>query len=271
MKKFAFLLALLPLAVSAGVVDTVAIESSRYVATPYTFNIAIPADYQTNADTRYPVLYLLHGHGGNQNSWGGIVPLDVIADDYGMIIVTPDGRNSWYWDSPLKPQLHMESFIIEELIPYVDANYRTIPERSQRAITGLSMGGHGAFWLACRHHALFGNVGATSGGVDIVPFPGKWSMDGLIGKKADNLDAWVSHSVMSRTDSIVPGRFNIIFDCGTEDFFYDVNCKLDSVLTSEGVEHIFLKSSGAHNGAYWSRSIYPQLDFFHRKFKETKK
>lgn len=156
---------------AAGRVDTVTVNSS-YVGSPYKFNVSLPADYFTGSDTtRYPVVYLLNGHGGNQNSWGGLIPLDTVATTYSVIIVTPDGRNSWYWDSPVRPEMQMESFIIDELVPFVDSKYRTIPSPRSRAITGLSMGGHGALWLALRHPDVFANAGSTSGGVDIMPFP----------------------------------------------------------------------------------------------------
>ena len=69
------------------------------------------------------------------------------------------------------PESRYETFISKELIAYTDKNLNAIPDRSKRAITGLSMGGHGAMWNAIRHQDVFGAVGTTSGGMDIRPFP----------------------------------------------------------------------------------------------------
>lgn len=252
----------------SGRVDTLALDS-RLVKSPMAVNVALPGGYFADSSSRYPVLYLLHGHGGNRNTWGRLIALDSAATSHKMIIVTLDGRNSWYWDSPLVPDLQMESFITRELVPTIDSLFRTIPDRSHRAVTGLSMGGHGAMWLALHHKDMFGNVGSTSGGVDIMPFPNRWNIDATIGDYAKCNDSWKSHSVMSHVDSITPGDYNIIFDCGTEDFFFDVNNRLDSILTARGIEHTYLTSPGIHNGDYWKKSILPQLDFFEKHFNKN--
>lgn len=249
-----------------GRVDTVTISPVNIQA-PYTFNISLPASYIADDDTtRYPVVFLLNGHGGNQNSWGGIVPLDSIASAYSIIIVTPHGRNTWYWDSPRDPKVKMETFITDELIPYIDSNYRTIPAPESRAITGFSMGGHGALWLAIRHPELFANAGASSGGVDFTPFPGRWNIPTALGALDENRELWESHTVMSQLDALQQCEqpLNIIFDCGTEDFFYDVNCALDSALNYRHIHHTYITGPGKHNGEYWTRALYPQLDFFNR-------
>ena len=129
-----------------------------------------------------PVLYLLHGYGGNAKTWIGIKPnLPQIADEKGMIFVCPDGKNSWYWDSPLNPSYRYETFISSELVKYIDEHYKTIADRKGRAITGLSMGGHGAMWNAIRHKDIFGGAGTTSGGMDIRPFPKNWEMSKQLG------------------------------------------------------------------------------------------
>lgn len=95
-----------------------------------------------------PAIYLLHGYGGNAKTWIGIKPnLPQIADEKGIIFVCPDGKNSWYWDSPLNPSYRYETFISSELVKYIDEHYKTIADRKGRAITGLSMGGHGAMWM----------------------------------------------------------------------------------------------------------------------------
>lgn len=246
--------------------DTIEVPAT-YIVSPMRVTVAVPMSYLEEGDTAtYPVVYLLNGHGGNWRNWPGIVPIDSIATEYRAIVVCPDGRNTWYWDSPLDSNYRMESFIIKELVPYIDANYRTRPSRENRAITGFSMGGHGGLWLGIRHSDVFGNAGSTSGGVDIMPWPNSWSMAMRLGPQDENREVWESHTVKNLVDSLQPGQLNIIFDCGTEDFFYEVNCNLDSALNARKIPHVYITGPGRHLGSYWCKSIYPQLEFFHDKF-----
>ena len=86
-----------------------------------------------------PVIYLLHGYGGNAKTWIGVKPdLPQIADEKGIIFVCPDGKNSWYWDSPKDPSYRYETFVSSELVKYIDGHYKTIADRKGRAITGVT-------------------------------------------------------------------------------------------------------------------------------------
>ena len=141
---------------------------ATYVASPMDVKIILPKSYATSADKKYPVVYLLNGHGGDEDSWlkYNEPRLDSLATVYDMIMVCPDGRNTWYWDAPLDSTLKMESFLVKELVPYIDKNYRTIADAKHRAITGLSMGGHGGLWYGMRHSDVWGSAGSMSGGVN---------------------------------------------------------------------------------------------------------
>ncbi len=249
-----------------NIADTIVVPGGRWLDTDMKVTVAVPASYRCEGDTaHYPTVYLLNGHGGSYKNWGTLLDLDSAATAYGCIILCTSGMNSCYWDSPVKPGMQMESFIVNTLIPAVDSLYRTIPDRSQRAITGFSMGGHGALWLAIRHKDLFSSVGSTSGGVDIRPFPTRWNMPDMLGSKKDNPARWDAHTIATAVDSLKPGELNIIFDCGTDDFFYKVNCSLDSTMNARGIHHTFITNPGAHTASYWRRSIIPQLDFFKAK------
>lgn len=267
MKRNLFLfLTLLLVSIAAKAVNDYDVES-RYIVSPAKVTVAVPADYATAGNTAtYPVVYMLNGHGGNNRSWSTVIDLDSLATANRVIIVCPDGRNSWYWDSPIDPKMQMESYITKELVPWVDNHYRTRTNRDGRAITGFSMGGHGALWIAFRHPDLFANVGATSGGVDIRPFPSKWDMAKRLGPYNKNRKRWNNHTIATLVEKVKPGKYNIIFDCGTEDFFYQVNCNLDKAMTRRGIEHTFLTSAGAHTSSYWHRSIQPQMKFFETLF-----
>ena len=263
---FLSLVAFFALSVQAAVVDTINVRSDAMNKEIQTV-IVLPGSGKITA----PVIYLLHGHGGNAKTWIGLKPnLPEIADRYGIIFVCPDGKNSWYWDSPVNPSYRYETFVAKELVNYIDANYPTIKDRTARAITGLSMGGHGGLWIGLRHPDLFGNIGSTSGGVDIRPFPKKWNIADRLGPYAENPRRWADHTVMTLIEKVEPGQWNIIFDCGTEDFFYIIYCHLDKAMTRRGIKHTFLTSKGAHTPSYWHKSIQPQLRFFHSRFYPTR-
>ena len=246
--------------VQAQQVDTVSVYSpamNREVKNV----IILPSGYDSST-TEYPVVYLLHGYGDNHQSWLTIQPeLPELASRYGMILVCPDGSNSWYWDSPVNPEIRYETYVSSELIPYIDTHYKTIRDKSGRAITGLSMGGHGAMWLAIRHQDTFGACGSTSGGVDIRPFPEEWEIKDLLGEYYTNGERWDEYTVMNQLYKIRPG-LAIIIDCGTEDFFYGVNEKLHRELCYRNIKHDYISRPGIHDYPYWRLSITYQLQFF---------
>ena len=216
-----------------------------------------------------PVIYLLHGYGGNAKTWIDIKPnLPQIADEKGIIFVCPDGKNSWYWDSPKDPSYRYETFVSSELVKYIDGHYKTIADRKGRAITGLSMGGHGAMWNAIRHKDTFGAGGSTSGGVDIRPFPLNWDMSKQLGEFAYNKKVWDEHTVINQIDKIENGDLAIIIDCGEADFFLNVNKDLHNRLLARKINHDFITRPGAHNGQYWNNSIDYQILFFDKFFKK---
>lgn len=219
------------------------------------------------AGKSFPTVYLLNGYSGDHKAWGRIQPrLGELADTYGMVMVMPDGRDTWYWNSPEQPEMQMESFFIEDLVPYVDAHYPTLKDASKRAITGLSMGGHGAFWLGTRHPDLFGNIGSMSGGVDIRPFPNNWKMKLRLGEKDKYPQRWEEYTVANIVPQIAANGQNITFDCGSDDFFYTVNNNLHNALLEAKVPHDYTSRPGGHTFAYWANSILYHLLFFNEAF-----
>ena len=216
-----------------------------------------------------PTIYLLHGYGGNAKTWIGIKPnLPQIADEKGIIFVCPDGKKSWYWDSPVNPSFRYETFISSELVKYIDEHYKTIADRKGRAITGLSMGGHGAMWNAIHHKDTFGASGSTSGGMDIRPFPKNWDMSKQLGEYESNKEVWDNHTVINQIDKIENGDLAIIVDCGEGDFFLNVNKDLHNRLLERKIDHDFITRPGGHTGQYWNNSIDYQILFFDKFFKK---
>ena len=231
--------------------------------------VVTPDNYTTG--TQYPVVYLLHGAGGNYSDWvkkGGRVADN--ADLYNVILVCADGGvTSWYWDSPVDQTYKYETYITKELIPFIDKSYKTIKNRSGRAITGLSMGGHGGLYLGIRHQDLFGAAGSMSGGVDIRPFPKNWDMAKRLGEYATNPDNWEKYTVTNQLHLLTPNSLAIIFDCGTEDFFYKVNTELHDKMVERNIAHDFIVRPGAHDWRYWSNAINYELLYFSTFFKKN--
>ena len=255
------LLAVLP--VKAARIDTI-VAASSFLPFPDTVLVIVPTAATSDS---FPTAYLLHGYADTYRSWLRIRPdLPELADRYGMIMVMPQGYDSWYWDSPANPSIKMESFITQDLVNRIDSLYPTRRDPAQRAITGLSMGGHGAMWLAMRHPDIWQNVGSTSGGLDIRPFPNRWKISTLLGSQEEFPQNWEEYTVITRIPENVPEGLNIIFDCGTSDFFYDVNNNMHRALETAGIPHDYISRPGGHSAAYWANSILYHLMFFNEQF-----
>lgn len=229
--------------------------------------VITPSGYEKSG-RRYPVIYLLHGYGGNYAQWAKTAPqLKTDVDVMNLIIVCPDGGiGSWYMDSPVDTAFRYETFVGGELVSYIDAKYPTQADRGHRAITGLSMGGHGGLYLGIRHKDLFGAAGATSGGVDIRPFPNNWDLKKRLGDTSCCMANWEKNTVVNVVEGLNKGELKLIIDCGISDFFLQVNRNLHQLLLARGIEHDYIERPGGHNGNYWKNSIDYQLLFFKKFF-----
>ncbi len=233
--------------------------------------VIVTPDKYSNSSA-LPVVYLLHGYSGNYADWiSKVKDIEKFADQYQMIIVCPDGGfGSWYWDSPTDASFQYETYVSNELVQFIDQKYKTIKDRKGRAITGLSMGGHGALYLAIRHPDVFGAAGSMSGGVDIRPFPNNWDMEKRMGKYSEQRERWEKNTVMNMLHLIAPNSLSIIIDCGTDDFFYEVNKKLHNEMLYRNIQHDFIVRPGAHNWEYWGNAVQYQLLFMHTYFSKNK-
>lgn len=242
----------------AAKVDTIAVHSN-VMNRDLKCVVITPDDNSVN----HPTVYLLHGYGGYYKSWIKIKPeLPKLSDQYGMIFICPDGEKSWYWDSPINESIKFETYITKELVEYIDLNYPTLKNRDSRGITGLSMGGQGALYLAIQHKDVFGVVGSTSGGVDIRDFPNNWDIKTLIGEKRKNRKVWNNFSIFNQIEKLNDGDLKLIIDCGSEDFFFEVNNNFHKKLMKLGIDHDYIVRPGEHNLEYWNNSIEYQLLFF---------
>lgn len=252
--------------VFAGDVDTLIVYSNAM--NKDIKNVVITPDgYSKKSDT-YSVVYLLHGAGGDYKRWLKVAPkLKEYSDFYNVIIVCPDGeRTSWYLDSPIDSTYKYETYVSKELIASVDEKYNTKKEAKGRAISGLSMGGHGALYLAFRHTDIWGAAASMSGGVDLRPYGLRWEIQKRLGSITEYPKYWEENSVINLVHLISDKKLTFQIDCGTEDFFYPDNKRLHEKLIERKIPHDYTERPGKHNTDYWRNSIKYQLLFFNDFF-----
>jgi S-formylglutathione hydrolase FrmB len=253
-------------AVNAARVDSIAVDS-KAMGVKIKAMVILPDKAFSAQAQRCPTIYLLNGYDGNEKQWPGIKSdLPKIADEKGIIFVCPDGKNSWYLDSPLDKTSQYETFISVELIQYIDKNYQTLADRKHRAITGLSMGGHGALFNAFRHKDVFGAVGSTSGAVDIRQRGDNYGLVHLLGDITKNPKNWESLSILNQIEKVANGDLAIIFDCGVSDFTFPLNEALNKALWKKGIDHEYITRQGNHNAGYWRNAIDYHILFFSKFF-----
>lgn len=156
--------------IQEGVIHSVFMQSDQ----PY--QVYLPSGYNdaAHAQQRYPVAYLLHGSPGNYKDWNRLGSASKIADALiqtgripPMILVMPDGQCSLLHDSEWAnadtTSIQAESYLVREVVPFIDAHYRTIADRAHRAIGGLSSGGYGGVNIALHHPDIFGTAFGLSG------------------------------------------------------------------------------------------------------------
>jgi S-formylglutathione hydrolase FrmB len=246
-------------------VDTVAIYSTSMKKNIKTV-VILPASY--SADKHYPTVYLLHGYSDTYNGWIRKVPqIEKMSEAYQVIIVCPDGGfSSWYFDSPIDSTYRYETFVSTEVPLFIDAHYNTIPDRKARAITGLSMGGHGGMFLGFRHADAFGACGSMSGGVDLNYSRNKFDVVKRIGDTINHAENWINYSVIHAVESYPKEGLAIIFDCGVDDFFYKDNVALHNKMLTLKIKHDYTERPGKHEWSYWANSVQYQLLFFRNFF-----
>ena len=250
----------------AAKVDTISVMSKSMHKS--ILNIVIRPEHYSKNGKKLPVLYLLHGAGGNQKDWIKNVPnIKELVDLYNFIIVCPDGKvTSWYFDSPIDTAYRYETYIATEVVKFIDKNYRTIADKNHRAITGLSMGGHGALFLALRHAAVFGAAGSMSGGVDLSESRSRFDIIKRIGDTILQAKNWHDLSVINVIENYTTTALKIIFDCGDRDIFIEGNRRLHQKMQQLKIKHEYIERPGEHNWQYWSNAIPFQLLFFQRFF-----
>jgi S-formylglutathione hydrolase FrmB len=256
---------------------------SKILGHPVPFCVILPSDYDADKSKDYPVLYFLHGLGGNEQlllNSGGLNMIQDLRDQKRIgefLIVAPDGGRSFYINSR-DGKVRYEDFFIREFLPYIESHYRIRAERKTRGVTGVSMGGYGALRLALRYPNLFAAVSAHSPAL-IEKLPNiKVSSDqaasvaAVLGKAFGSpVDAafWERENPFTIVkDGPRPAGLQIYFDCGTEDEFgfNKGNEQFHQLLTAHGIPHEFHLYPGGHDWEYFAEHLPASFEFQSRAF-----
>jgi putative tributyrin esterase len=226
------------------------------------YRVLVPEGYDASLE-RYPVLYLLHGLGGNYADWTTRSNVAEYSRTLPLIIVMPDGGNQWYTNAD-DGSARVEDYMTTDLPADVVKKYRTINSRYGRAIAGLSMGGYGALKLALKRPAAFSVVGSFSGALEAAR---DGAFERLIGAaEAKRMQAIfgpsggktrLENDVFALAARMKPGAAPYIYiDCGIADNeLIAANREIVAALHKAGVAYEYHEVPGAHTWDYWDRRI----------------
>ncbi|MGB6598161.1 MAG: alpha/beta hydrolase family protein [Candidatus Acidiferrum sp.] len=272
---------LAPSASAAGRAECVSLPSKILQRTvPYC--VLLPPSYDTDTTRRYPILYLLHGLGDNEQMLvhsGGMNLIEDLWEQHQLgdfLIVTPAAGTSFYINSK-DGQHRYEDFFLREFMPAVEKRYRAQTGRKSRGIAGISMGGYGALHIAFRHPLLFEAVGAHSAAL-LEKLPNISAQNsrqlGLLHFLGSVFGSPFDPAFWKLNDPVTIARtanlagLKIYFDCGSEDDYgFDTGAVvLDKLLTSRHIPHEFHLYPGGHDWAYFAQHLPALLDFEFRAF-----
>jgi len=251
---------------NAALIDTIQIKSNAMNIIPNAI-IVTPDSYQNDDSSRYPVVYLLHGWSGNYLNWHQKSDLGLLADQYNLIIVCPDGGYAgWYINSPLIKESQYETYIANEVVEFIDKHYRTKNNMNNRAICGLSMGGHGAIRLISIYPQKFTAAGSMSGVMDLTESSQRYGIINLLGNYETNKDKWISYSCLNIVKKLAGKNKSIIIDCGVDDRFIQSNRKIHQIMLELNIYHDYYERPGGHSWEYWINALDYHIMYFSKVF-----
>lgn len=255
---------------------------SRILGHAVPYCVVLPPGYDQERTRRYPVLYFLHGLGGNAQLFLSSGALDLIEDMWERgrlapyLIVTPNGDTSFYINSHDRHDRY-EDFFLGEFMPFIERHYRTLPGRRNRGIGGMSMGGYGSLHLAFAHPTLFGSVTASSpallADVPRVRIAGGQEpmilrvLGGVFGSPFDPA-FWDRNDPLHLARTANLRGLSIEFDCGEQDDYGFENGAeaLHKILEERHIRHQFGLDPGGHDWEYFAAHLPAALEFHSHAF-----
>jgi enterochelin esterase-like enzyme len=226
------------------------------------YAVFLPPGYDSASDARYPVLYMLHGLGGDRSQWARAGLLTTAADLMRrgeispFIIVLPDGE-SGYWVDHAENGPRFGSYVSQDLVSVVDREYRTFATRDARALGGMSMGGHGALQLALNNPDTFRVVGAHSVALRTKAQAFEFFGDQRYFQAHDPVSLIQSHPEAAR-------QLVISVDIGAGDQWLGPAEGFHRTLQAAGLVHLWSVDAGGHDEAYWAEHVAGYLRFYSR-------
>jgi putative tributyrin esterase len=254
------------------VVETIQFKS-KLIGQVLPYNALLPVGY-AESNKRYPVLYLLHGLFGRYDDLVTRTNLAEYGAHYDVIIIMPEGHDSWYTDSAAVATDKYESYFIRELISDVDARFRTIKDRRARGVGGLSMGGYGALKYGLKHPEQFAFAASLSGALDAAlrtdDNPGfAWdiirpSINAVFGPRSSQTRTandlhQIARGLSASQIALLPYLY---FDCGLADGFLATNRELADILLSKKIPHQYRQLPGGHDWGYWDQQVREVLRLY---------
>jgi enterochelin esterase-like enzyme len=240
-----------------GTEQTITVTSAALGGRAQPVDVYLPPGYDTNTQQRYPVLYLLHGFPGKPQAFLDTVRMGVVEDDLvalgsaqPLILVMPFGSTGQFtdkeWANGVGAGQGWETFVARDVVHAVDAEFRTIPTRSARAIGGLSEGGYGSINITLHHPGEFGVVESWSG----YERPDK--IRSIFGA---NLGLLAKNDPMTALPYVAPQlralKTYFWMYSGVSDRMRHQNAAFAAMLARDRIPHRFFEPSGGHNWALW--------------------
>ena len=205
---------------------------STYMSRTMKYSVYLPGSYDGTKE--FPVLWLLHGYGDDQNSWLDKGLLAKYADEHErsggreMIVVTPDGLTEFYYGN-------YEEYFFNELVPEIESKYKVKADAENRAVAGLSMGGFGSLYYWAKYADMFCYAYPCSAAIDMpAPYP---SIRDLVEEKDPSELAGMT------------------LEMGLQDTTTGDGYSFHNFLESKGIEHEYIARDGIHDWKFWQECL----------------
>ena len=213
----------------------------------------------------YPVFYLLHGLSDDHTAWTRRTRLERYVEGLPLIVVMPDGGRGWYTDSSVEPTGAFETFILRDLIGFIDRTFQTRTDRGGRVVAGLSMGGYGAVKLALKFPEVFCAAASHSGALVNPEERGGIYAGSELQRIFGDSPAGGPNDVFALAERLDPARQPVLrIDCGVEDGLLEHNRRFHRHLDHLGIEHEYAEFPGGHNWEYWDAHVRETIALFAR-------
>jgi enterochelin esterase-like enzyme len=237
---------------------------SEILTTTVSYFVYLPHGYDADPTRRYPVVYMLHGIGGDKAEWIGYGLLQSARELMAtgqiepFIIVMPQGDDSYWLNHYEGPR--WGDYLAYDVTAVIDQRYRTIVDNRARIVAGLSMGGTGALQIAFNYPDVFHIAAAHS--------PTIRTFDEALPYFGDIWHFSLIDPLSIARDRRVPAGLVLRIDAGDEDDWLERTSELSRLLSEGGIPHDFVVSPGWHDAFYWVDQLPAYLRFYDESFRQ---